>query len=292
MSYGDSEIKVPSIIRRPYFIPLMILVMFLIIWACRYTQIKTGNVGVVTMMGQTKTAELPPGVYFPIPFVESIREYTTKEISVSMNDLRPKSSDNLTMEDMDLDIYYSVNPAMVADLLIKYQGDVGEKDGVFTVGESRVTREIRESAFRAVSEFKATTMHTKREEMTGRIITILQEELTKSDPDAFLVTTANVKALVTDKALESSIRARAQVDQDIEAVDKKNELARKEAARLLTEANGIAAANEAIAKSMTPSMERIRLAEIQRDTALALAGKPGNTVLLQGGASPLLNIGK
>jgi regulator of protease activity HflC (stomatin/prohibitin superfamily) len=160
------------------------------------------------------------------------------------------------------------------------------------VGENRVTREIRESVFRSVSEFESNTIHTKRPEVGNRMIKILQEELEKSDPQAFIITSANVKSLVTDSALESSIRKQAQVEQDIAAAEKKNELAQKEATRLLTEANGIAAANDAIAKSLTPSMERIRLAEIQRDTAVALAGKAGNTVLLQGGASPLLNIGR
>ena len=138
-------------------------------------------------MGQTKTVELPPGVYFPIPFIESIREYTTKEIAVSLADMRPKTKNNLTMEDVDVDIYYSVNPAMVADLFIKYQGDVGEKDGVYTVGENRVTREIRESVFRSISDFESNTIHTQRPEVGEKMIEILQAELNKSDPDAFLV---------------------------------------------------------------------------------------------------------
>ena len=175
------------LMKKWYFFPVLILVLFLFIWACRYTQIKTGNVGVTTMMGQTKTVELPPGVYFPIPFIESIREYTTKEIAVSLADMRPKTKNNLTMEDVDVDIYYSVNPAMVADLFIKYQGDVGEKDGVYTVGENRVTREIRESVFRSISDFESNTIHTQRPEVGEKMIEILQAELNKSDPDAFLV---------------------------------------------------------------------------------------------------------
>ena len=91
------------------------------------------------------------------------------------------------MEDVDVDIYYSVNPAMVADLFIKYQGDVGEKDGVYTVGENRVTREIRESVFRSISDFESNTIHTQRPEVGEKMIEILQAELNKSDPDAFLV---------------------------------------------------------------------------------------------------------
>ncbi len=283
----DSALKM---MKKWYFFPVVILVLFMFIWVCRYTQIKTGNVGVITVLGQTKLDELSPGVYFPIPFVETIREYTTKEIAVPISNLRPKTKNNLTMEDVDVDIYYSVNPSMVADIFIKYQGDVGEKDGVYTVGENRVTREIGESVFRAVSNFESNTIHTKRPEVGANIAEILQEELNKSDPKSFFVTTANVKSLTTDSALETSIRRQAQVEQDIAAADKKKQLADKESARLLAEATGIAAANNMIASSLTPAVERLRLAELQRDTAVALASKAGNTVLLQGNASPLINI--
>ena len=70
------------------------------------------------------------------------------------------------------------------------------------------------------------------------------------------------------------------------------ELAKAEAERLIVQAQGEARANEIISASLTPSLKEIKLAELQRDTALALASKPGNTVLLGGGGTPLVNVGK
>ena len=56
--------------------------------------------------------------------------------------------------------------------------------------------------------------------------------------------------------------------------------------------SGQARANQILSASLTPALKEIKLAELQRDTALAIASKQGNTVLLGGGAQPLVNVGK
>ena len=51
-------------------------------------------------------------------------------------------------------------------------------------------------------------------------------------------------------------------------------------------------AGASICASLTPALKEIRLAEIQRDTALAIASKQGNTVLMGSGAAPLVSVGR
>ena len=261
------------------------------------SQIDTGNVGVERTLGKVGTEALAPGVYFTL--FKSVDEFTTKEVSFQLVDMTPKSRDNLTMKDVDIDVYYKTTPAAVPALYIKYQGDVvqhnqivqgGTKDLV--VAFSRVSREAREAIYKAVAELDATTMHTKRTELSEMVRARLQQELEKNDPGAFVVTAVNVRNLLTDPAIEAAIRSRAETDQAIEKKRKEVELAKAEAERLIVQAQGEARANEIISASLTPSLKEIKLAELQRDTALALAGKPGNTVLLGGGATPLVNVGK
>ncbi len=261
------------------------------------SQIDTGNVGVERTLGKVGTEALTPGVYFTL--VKSVDEFTTKEVSFQLVDMTPKSRDNLTMKDVDIDVYYKTTPAAVPGLYVKYQGDVvqhnqiaqgGTKDLV--VAFSRVSREAREAIYKSVAELDATTMHTKRTELSEMVRARLQEELEKNDKGAFVVTAVNVRNLLTDPAIEAAIRSRAETDQAIEKKRKEVELAKAEAERLIVQAQGEARANEIISASLTPSLKEIKLAELQRDTALALAGKPGNTVLLGGGATPLVNVGK
>lgn len=260
------------------------------------TQIDTGNVGVERTLGNVKQETLPPGVYMTM--FKTVDEFTAKEVPLSITDLKPKSRDNLTMADVDIDVYFKVDPAKMAILFTKYQGDVSKvmkpsSDGTMKdtgdeiVGMGRVLREARESVFRAIASFDATTMHLKRDDIANAIRSIMQKELDATDPGAFFITNVNVKSLVTDKALEDSIRARAQVDQQIEAKKKQNELAQAEAARLLIEAKGQAAANEAISASITPNLIRMREIEAQQ----AIAAKAGNTtIMVPYGTQPLVSV--
>lgn len=253
--------------------------------------------GVERTLGKVGTEALTPGVYLTL--FKSVDEFTTKEVSFQLVDMTPKSRDNLTMKDVDIDVYYKTTPAAVPGLYVKYQGDVvqhnqivqgGTKDLV--VAFSRVSREAREAIYKSVAELDATTMHTKRTELSEMVRARLQEELEKNDKGAFVVTLVNVRNLLTDPAIEAASRSRAETDQAIEKKRKEVELAKAEAERLIVQAQGEARANEIISASLTPSLKEIKLAELQRDTALALAGKPGNTVLLGGGATPLVNVGR
>ncbi len=157
------------------------------------SQIDTGNVGVERTLGNVKQESLPPGVYFTL--FKTVDEFTAKEVPLSITDLKPKSRDNLTMADVDIDVYFKVEPAKMAALYTKYQGDVSKvmkpssdgsmKDtGDEIVGMGRVLREARESVFRSIATFDATTMHLKRDEIANSIRLIMQKELEATDPGA------------------------------------------------------------------------------------------------------------
>ena len=241
---------------------------------------------------------MAPGVYFSL--FKTVDEFTAKEVSFQLENLTPKSRDNLTMKDVDIDVYFKTTPAAIPGLFVKYQGDVVQhrqvvKDGTGTgdllVAYGRVLREAREAVYKSIASMDATTMHTKRTELAESVRNTLQAELDATDKGAFTITAVNVRNLLTDPAIEAAIRGRAETDQAIEKKRKEVELAKAEAERLVVEAQGQADANDIISRSLTPSLERIKLAELQRDTAVAIAGKAGNTVLLGGGgAQPLVSV--
>lgn len=272
----------------------LVLTAAALLTAC--SQIDTGNVGVERTLGKVSAEALPPGVYFTI--FKTVDEFTAKEVGFALENLTPKSRDNLTMKDVDIDIYYKVTPAAIPGLFVKYQGDVvqhkqvvKEGTGDLVVAYGRVLREAREAVYKSIAGMDATTMHTKRSELAESVRKTLQSELDTTDKGAFTVTAVNVRNLLTDPAIEAAIRQRAETDQAIEKKRKEIELAKAEAERLVVEAKGQAEANEIISRSLTPSLERIKLAELQRDTAAAIASKAGNTVLLGGGGvQPLVAV--
>ena len=73
-------------------------------WLSACSQIDTGNVGVERTLGKVSPEALPPGIYFTL--FKTVDEFTAKEVSFSLENLTPKSRDNLTMKDVDIDIYY------------------------------------------------------------------------------------------------------------------------------------------------------------------------------------------
>ena len=275
------------------FNKLLVAGLVLVLSAC--TQIDTGNVGVEKSFGKVNPSSQGQGVYLTV--LDSVDEFTTKEVSFQVNDLNPKSRDNLILKDLDVDVYYKVNPATIPSLYVKYQGDYVEhgtivdnsnNPDILVMGYNRVLRAAREATYNAVSEFDATTMHTKRAEMGEEIRKKLQAELDSSDKGAFVITTVNVRSLTTDPAIEQAIRDQVATDQRVLQKQKEVQVANAEADRLRALAQGEADANEILARSLTPTVMQIRLAEIQRDMIVDSA-KAGN-VVISGDATPLIQV--
>lgn len=250
------------------------------------TQIDTGNVGVESSLGQYKTEELPAGVYFSL--FKNIIEVSAKENAMAMQDLKPKSKDNLTMADFDFDIYYRIDPAKAADLLMKYRGDLSEadkKDGAQMVGVNLITRQAREAAYKVASEFNAAEMHTKRTELAEGITKTMQMELDKdAGANAFTITNVIVRNIVTDPALEASIKAAGQMQFAVDAKRKEVMLAEAEADRKRAEAKGEADAIriKTAAISAQGGDDYVRLQ--------AIAKWDGKLPTTTGGAVPFVNV--
>lgn len=250
------------------------------------TQIDTGNIGVESTLGQVKKETLPPGMYFTL--FKTVREISAKEIGSELNDLRPKSKDNVTLTDVDVTVYYKINPARAADIMIRYAGDLAtDKNGDFVLGWNLVGRTSREAVYNEVAKFPATEMHTRRTDLSAAIRTKIQNELNAdSGKDWFEITNVIIRNIVTDPRLEESIKAAAEVEFTIRKKTQEIELAKAEAERRRIEAEGEAAANRIISDSLSDKLIDLRRIEATREFA-----KTGtHTVLLGGDAKPLINV--
>lgn len=251
-------------------------------------QINTGNVGVTTFLGKTSPDELSPGIHFPFA---SVGEFTAKEVPVSLTDFKPRAKDNMTLHDLDLDIYVQPAADKVADTVIKYKGDVTKMDGEYFAGWNVVTRNAREAVYSSVALFDGTTLHTKRPELAAEIQRRLQEDLDKSDPGTWMVSSVNVRNLVTDPGLEAAIREAAKRDFEIAAKKKEVELANAESERLRAEAQGRADAAQIEAKALSNAgQEYLRKMELENQRAAIAKWNGALPTTNASGAMPLLNL--
>jgi regulator of protease activity HflC (stomatin/prohibitin superfamily) len=216
------------------------------------TQIDTGNIGVESTMGQVKKETMAPGVYMTV--FKRVTEVTAKELLLKMDDMKPQTKDKITLADLDIDIYYQIDPAKAADIMTRWPGDMSEfkgEDGV-RVGNNYVTRQAREAIYNAVAEYGSDTVHTERVSIASKIVASLQKDLDESAGKGwFFVRSANVRNLVTDPALEASIKESANRNFQIAAKQKEVELAKAEAERKRVEAQGDADAIRMRAAAIT-----------------------------------------
>lgn len=248
-------------------------------------RIVTGETGVRTAFnGAVSTEEVKQGWYVAV--FDTVRSYNTKEVEVLLNDMKPKAKDNLTLEDLDISVFYTINESQVAEQIIKYANMSAEENGQRYPSYFLVQRVARGAIYDAISKFESLTLHTSRSEIENIVFEQIQNELNKTDNGVFSVTKVIIRNAITDQALENSIQQAVDMQKQVEKKQHELALAEAEAARKIVEARGIAESNKIIANSLTPQYLSYRALEAQE----RFAGEGTHTVLLQPGTTPLINI--
>lgn len=167
---------------------------------------ETGQVGIkTTFSGKIESEEVQQGFNFTI--LSNIKNFSVKQIPIDLSDLKPKASDNLRLQDFDVTVYYTVNPAAVSDIYIKYQNStVQSADGVYYPAYQLIHNLARSAANDAVSKFPSMQLNEKRLELENNIMTSLQNELDAAEKGVFTVDRVNVTNIITDPTVEQSIQ--------------------------------------------------------------------------------------
>lgn len=235
-----------------------------------YGSLETGQAGLRTNFNGTLDAKVEgEGLYQTI--VGHVDKYTMKEVGVELNDLRPKAKDNLSLQDLDLTVFYKVkSPESLRRLSIKRTGQSAEiYSGVYAPAYRFVESVSRSEAADAVSKLDSLTIHTKRDELAKEIKDQVQKSLDGSDPGDFEVTRVVVRQVTTDQAIENSIR---------NVVTKEKELEASRLAVQIAEQNAAAVAKTA--NTLTPAF-----LQHEYNQALLKFAERGGTVILDGSSS-------
>ena len=264
--------------------------LFLTVAVASFGAIQTGNVGVETRWGVVDSREIKPGLY-AAPLA-SVEEYSTKEIAIPIDNLSPKAADNLFIKHMDVTVYYRVLPDHVAPLVVKYAGQsepLPETSSVMAPSYRLVAVLARNAIYEEVAKINSLQVHQQRDIIAAQVQSRLQKELEANDPGAFQISRVVVRTVITDPAIEQSIQDAVNQQKRLEAMQIRTQIAQKEADIRLTEAIGIAKANEAINHSLTPEYLQHEANEVLKQ----FAQKGGtSTVILPASmsATPLINI--
>lgn len=258
------------------FLPLLLLPVLLLIFSSCGT-IETGNVGVRTAWnGKISDKEENPGFYMAI--FSSVAEYSAREITVSLTNMRPKAKDNLSLADMDLEVYYQTEPSKVAELNIKYanRNAYDREIGVYYPAYHLVRSIARETTYASVALYDSLEIHKNRESLKKRIHEELQKKLQASDPETFTITKVIIRNIRTDESVENAIKLAVAKNKELEAKRKEVEIAREQAKVFRT-----------LDSSLTSKvLEQQRIQVMEK----AIANEKNTTVIIGTNATPLINL--
>jgi regulator of protease activity HflC (stomatin/prohibitin superfamily) len=255
--------------------------------------VESGNVGVRTTLGKVNPEEVEAGLYFGLPGISRVQEFSAKEIGLDLNDLTPKARDNLTLRDLDVTVYYRVAAGSIADLYVKYAGQHTRDEGsrVNLPAFALLQRLARNAIYEQASRIDSLVMHTRRDELAAAVSKALQIELDANDKGVFTITRVVIRALTTDPAIEKAIQESVAAQKQLETTKQRIAIAEAEAQVEVKKAEGIAKANQIINQSLTREY-------LQHESNLALhkfAEKGGTTTVVIPAnmqTAPLINIGK
>jgi len=254
--------------------PLIIL-MALLVAACG--RIETGNVGVRTAWnGKVVLEEVAPGFYTSI--TSSVEPFSAKQITVELFDMKPKAKDNLSLSDMDIEIYYTIDSKQSAEITIKYanRNAWDRNTGVWYPAYNLVRSFARESAYAAVAKYDSLEIHKHRDTLRDSIQSSLQAKLDETDPNVFQIKKVVVRNLQTDPSVENAIKLAVAKNKELEAKLIELDIAKKQAQ-----------INRALDASLTSKILRIRELDVM-EKAITEGSKP--LVIFGNGATPLINL--
>lgn len=229
---------------------LLAILAFAALAGCH--SVETNNVGVrTTFTGEVQTAELPQGLYAVV--TSSIDEFSCKEITVLMDNMTPKAGDNLSMQDMDIEVYYTVACDQIAEQHLKYSDRTAydQSEGVYYAGYRVVQSEGRNVAYDAVSDLDSLDVHKERTLIKTRIQSQLQAAMDGKEPGVYTITRVIIRNADTDASVEESIRV---------AVKKEKELEAATTQVLILEQQSLA--NDKLTASLTPEILQARYLDV------------------------------
>lgn len=189
------------------------LVAFALVAMTGCTRINSGQVGVEkSFTGEYSKEPVDVGIHMTI--LRTLYAYSTREIPVKMENLRPTTKDNTSiLSDLDVEVQYSVNSDKTPVLAVKYANMHGksENDSSTTLpAYFLVEKQAKSVVADAVAKFDALEIASKRNELEDIIRKNLQSDLDKNDPGAFIVSRVTISNLLPDVKIQESIRAIAE----------------------------------------------------------------------------------
>lgn len=143
------------------------------------TRIETGEVGVVRGYDKQISKEEKLAGQMPQTLTQTVIKAQTKDISVDLKDLRPLAKDNSTVADFDVQVVYSINPSMAAELYVDKSSSFHafNDDGDLFLLYNYVSQVGRNAAYKAARDYESLQLSDNRQAMEEKILVLMNDSL-------------------------------------------------------------------------------------------------------------------
>jgi regulator of protease activity HflC (stomatin/prohibitin superfamily) len=205
-------------------------------------RIETGEVGLrVGFDKQVNTTELQPGS-FNQTLVGSVLTFPVRDIALTLDNMNPQTADNSTLQDMDITVIYSINPAAVGELYTTKSRAFHARDegGDIVLMYNYLTTVARSAAYKAAAKHEALKTISARAEIEADTAKYITAALAEEKLDTSLtITKVQVRNIQPAANIIASANAVITAQNNLKAKQVEVDIARKEAERLaLLSSNG------------------------------------------------------
>lgn len=213
---------------------ILVGVLAVVFFGSGCTRIETGEVGLrIGFDKQVSMGELQPGSFNQV-MVGDVLTFPVRDIAVDLADLRPQTSDNSTLSDMDVTVIYSINPQSVGELYTTkaraFHAITGDGDTLLMY--NYMVTISRTAAYKAVAKFPAMETIRRRDEIELETSRLVAEALKGEKLEGSLtLTKVQVRAVQPAQTIIDTANEAIASQNRLITVKKQVEIAEQEAKR-------------------------------------------------------------
>lgn len=256
---------------RRFFTTIVVLIVLLILLTGTYGTVEAGSRGVRLRFGAVTGDVLDSGLYFKLPFVESV---VPMDVKIQKEQVQASAaSKDLQTVDSTVALNYHVDPRRVTDI---YQ-DVGVE-----YPDRLIAPALQEAVKGTTAKFTAEELVTKREDVRDAVKAALVDKLGSR---GIVVDEFNIVNFEFSQSFNEAIEAKVTAEQSALAAKNKLEQVKFEAEQSVAEAKGKAEAIqiESAALKDNPQVLQLRALETWNGVLPLMIGS--------GSALPFITLG-
>lgn len=198
------------------------------------TRIETGETGVrVNMSKQIESTELMPGSWNQT-LIGDVLTFPVKDITVTLENKTPMTSDNSALQDFDISVVYGINPTSVAELYsTKARSFHAEANGDIYLMFNYMVTLVNNASYKVVRQYKSLEVADNRAKIEQEIQVLVQEQLKAEKLDtAMTLSVVQVRNILPNADIMASATAYVKSQNELKIKENEVKLAKLESERM------------------------------------------------------------